>query len=360
MRFHLPALPGQPTVASNSSCAYTNKVRRFAGMMGSRGHQVFVYGQPLVANPWPGIESVEYIDLKPYEEPVEFSPQAWADANHAVLMSIGDYAQPGDYLLPIAGRCQEKLAALLDDLIPVEFGIGYGGSFADFRVFESYAWMVATYAAQGNGDAHALDGNAYHAVIPNYFDVEEFPIGRGEGDNLLYVGRLIERKGVEVAVNVARATGLGLFLAGEGDYRPGAEESNIEYIGSVGPRERAELMGDARCLLAPTQYIEPFGGVVVEAALCGTPAITTDWGAFPETVMQGITGYRCRRLGEFIWAAENAGHLDRTTISTRARLLYSTETIAERYDNYFRHLDTLRSGGWYDPTPAPPGLALPG
>ena len=205
----------------------------------------------------------------------------------------------------------------------------------------------------------ALDGNAYHAVIPNYFDVEEFPLGRGEGDFLLYVGRLIERKGVEVAVNVARATGMPLFLAGEGDYRPGADERGIEYIGPVDPRTRADLMADARCLLAPTTYVEPFGGVVVEAALCGTPAITTDWGAFPETVSHGITGFRCHRLGEFIWATRHADLLDRQRIRDRAVARYSLDAIAPRYEAYFAHMETLRSGGWYDPTPAPPGLAPP-
>jgi glycosyltransferase involved in cell wall biosynthesis len=159
---------------------------------------------------------------------------------------------------------------------------------------------------------------------------------------------------------VARATGIPLFLAGEGDYRPGEGEPGIEYVGSVEPVQRAALMGDARCLLAPTTYIEPFGGVVVEAALCGTPALTTDWGAFPETVVQGITGWRCRRLGEFIWAAQHVEPLNRGAVAARARLLYSTEAIAKRYEAYFAHLETLRSGGWYDPRPAAPGLAVPG
>jgi glycosyltransferase involved in cell wall biosynthesis len=359
MRFHLPALPGQPTIAANSSCAYTQKVRRFAAMMAERGHDVIVYGQPLVENPWPGL-NVEYVFCKPYAQAVAFDPQAWGPGNASVVGEMAARMQPGDLILLIAGRCQETIANAFPDHAAVEFGIGYGGSFADFRVFESYAWMHATYAAQGGPDPHALDGAAYHAVIPNYFEVDDFPFGDGSGDYLLYVGRLIERKGVEVAVNVARATGMTLFLAGEGDYRPGEGEPNIEYVGAVEPEQRAAMMGEARCLLAPTTYIEPFGGVVVEAALCGTPAITTDWGAFPETVVHGYTGWRCRRLGEFIWAAQHAVDLQRSACHIRAKRLYSIEAIAPRYEAYFAHLETLRSGGWYDPHPAPPGLAVPG
>lgn len=355
MRFHLPALPGQPTIAANSSCAYTQKVRRFASMMVDRGHEVFLYG-----GGDNDARCTEYVPCYGDAEPIPFDPNAWAHFNAAVIGEMQGRLEQGDVICLIAGRCQEALATIFPDQAAVEFGIGYGGSFAPFRVFESYAWMHSTYAAQGGPDPHVLDGNAYHAVIPNYFDVDDFPIGRGEGDYLLYVGRLIERKGVEVAVNVARSTGLPLFLAGEGDYRPGEGEDGITYVGSVEPDDRAALMGDARCLLAPTTYIEPFGGVVAEAALCGTPAVTTDWGAFPETVKQGVTGWRCRRLGEFVWAAQNAPTLNRGPIAARARLLYSADTIAKRYEAYFAHLETLRSGGWYDPTPAAPGLAVPG
>src|SRR4051794_13129705 len=127
MRFHLPALPGQPTVRANSSCAYTSKVLRFSTMMHDRGHDVFIYG-----GGDNDARCTEYVACYGDLEPVEFSPQAWAEANHSVLMNIGSRAEAGDYLCLIAGRCQEKLAALLDDLVAVEFGIGYGGSFADF------------------------------------------------------------------------------------------------------------------------------------------------------------------------------------------------------------------------------------
>lgn len=337
MRFHVPALPGQPLVKENSSCAYTQKVRKFAVMMHLLGHDVYTYGSAGQDGHW-----TEHVACYPeVDEPPAFSPDAWHAFNLAAVMAIDDRQADGDFLCLIGGRCQEWLAEQLPRMYAVEFGIGYGGVFAPYRVFESYAWQAAV-MAQYSGDAHSIDGRFYDAVIPNYFETQDFPLGAG-GDGLLYVGRLTERKGLEVCVTVARELGLELTCAGEGDFQP----EGAHYVGAVGPKERAELMGSARALLAPTLYLEPFGGVVVEAHLCGTPTITTDWGAFPETVSQGRDGYRCHTIGEFCHGVELCEHLDREQIRISARSQYSTQTISHRYERYFERLQTLDEAGFY-------------
>jgi glycosyltransferase involved in cell wall biosynthesis len=75
--------------------------------------------------------------------------------------------------------------------------------------------------------------------------------------------------------------------------------------------------------------------------------ITTDWGAFTETVVQGVTGYRCRNVEEFILATQNVKNLDRQAIRDRAISLYSVDVIAKQYEYYFRRLETLWGDGWY-------------
>ena len=107
-------------------------------------------------------------------------------------------------------------------------------------------------------------------------------------------------------------------------------------------------MGGAIAVFAPTIYVEPFGYVVIESQMCGTPTITTDWGAFVETNVQGVTGYRCRSFAEFLEAAENAGTLDRAKIRQHAVENYSVEVISERYERYFARLGTLWGKGWYE------------
>lgn len=98
---------------------------------------------------------------------------------------------------------------------------------------------------------------------------------------------MIERKGVGIAVEVAKRLGMKIKLAGQGLEKVGDHEyegsgfrvnyEGIEYLGSVGVQERADLLAYADAVLVPTTYLEPFGGVVVEAMLAGTPAITTDF-----------------------------------------------------------------------------------
>ena len=138
-----------------------------------------------------------------------------------------------------------------------------------------------------------------------------------------------------------------LWMAGGVLFRRLEEPTSVEEpVGQVGPERRSQLMSRAHALLAPTLYVEPFGGVVAEAAFCGTPAVTTDWGAFTETVQQGVTGWRCRTLAEFCEAAERAGELDPEVTRRRAEMRWSMDAVAPQYGRYFARLKTLRRDGW--------------
>ena len=96
----------------------------------------------------------------------------------------------------------------------VEFGVGYGGVFAKYRVFESYAWMHSIYAGWKNPTT--ADGQFYDAVIPGYLEPEMFPLGDGKGDEngeyYLFIGRLIDRKGYRIAQEVCQRLGKRLIL----------------------------------------------------------------------------------------------------------------------------------------------------
>jgi len=216
--------------------------------------------------------------------------------------------------------------------LTLEPGIGYRGSFARFRAFESAYLQNFTYGSEHPGEC--INGHFYDRVIPNYFNPNDFPLVLAEGrdDYYLYIGRLIHRKGVEIAVKTVEAINGRLIVAGQGDMQ--INSPNVEMVGYVGPERRAELMGRARAVFVPTLYLEAFGGVNVEAQLCGTPVITTNYGVFPETVIEGTTGFCCNTLHDFVKAALKAPGLHPESIRSHA-LRYSMEYVMCEYQEWF-------------------------
>jgi glycosyltransferase involved in cell wall biosynthesis len=128
-------------------------------------------------------------------------------------------------------------------------------------------------------------------------------------------------------------------------------EKRIHYLPAVQPKEWAQLLGNAKAVLMPAYYPEPFGGVNVETQLCGTPVITSDWGAFPETVVHGVTGFRCRVFEEFCWAVGNIDRIKPENCRGWASRNYSLERVGGMYEEYFQRVHQIFSQGWYEPNP---------
>lgn len=346
MNLHVISLPHTSTTSDYSWCAYTAKVKKFCDMMTDQGYDVYLYAgveNEAKCKEWITCTDTCYTDR--YIPPFDPEHKIFKDFNNAAIESMRSRLEPHDIICLIGGRAQIDIKNAFPNHMICEFGIGYSGIIDDtYHVFESYAWMHSVYGSLVS-DAHELNGRFYDTVIPNYFDVGEFLIGTPKGDAyLLYFGRLIERKGIQIAIDVAYRTGLPLHVVGAGDY---PLPNWVTYHGVVGPYERSEIMGGAIALLAPTLYVEPFGGVTIEAMLCGTPAITTDWGAFTETIDQE---WRCNSLGSFVDAVDRANHLtltERDYLAYKTQSRFSLEAVGPQYDAYFKHLQTLWDKGFY-------------
>jgi glycosyltransferase involved in cell wall biosynthesis len=351
MRFHIVALPHTQVTKSFAGCAFTEKVRRFCIMMHDLGHEVFLYAGESVEAPVTelitcvsDLKQAQAVATVAHYTQFPFEGALWDEFNANAIAGIASRIQKEDFICLIGGSAQQPIADAFPAHTAVEFGVGYGGVFAKFRVFESYAWMHSIYAGWKNPTT--ADGQFYDAVIPGYLEPEMFPLGDGKGDEqgeyYLFIGRLIDRKGYRIAQEVCQRLGKRLILAG-----PGEQSGYGEFVGSVGPEERAKLMGGAIATFAPTLYVEPFGNVVIESQACGTPTITTDWGAFTENNPAG-SGLRCRTLQEFMQAAESVKDLDRAAIRQRAVDTYNLDTIGLQYEAYFKRLLTLWGDGWYE------------
>ena len=362
LRFHLPCFPHTSTVrAKYPWCAYLTKCLNFAEMMESLGHEVFIYsGEDNDARCTEHIPVIttdqqsEWFGHYQWDRDVfngwDANAVWWQTMNQRAIEEIQKRIKPHDFVCIIAGLCQKQIADAFPAHMAVEWGIGYQGVFAPYRVFESYAWMHHVAGLQNKDDVRFFD-----TVIPNSFRTEDFPEGKG-GDYFLFIGRFIKRKGVEIAVETTKRIGAKLIMAGQGVISNGdgyrgidvhVRGDHLQHVGVVGPEQRAKLMGGAKAIFVPTTYLEPFGGVSIEANMCGTPCIVTDYGVFAETIGNGVNGYRCRTLSDFINASLRVDKLNRGTIRKLAIDKYSTDNIRYRYETYFERLLTLWRDGWY-------------
>lgn len=334
----------------------------------SLGHEVYHYGTE-GSNP----PCTEHITIMTKEDQKRFfgdhdwhtdffniewngSLPYWQHANINAASEINKRKQKRDFVCLIGGDCQKEISDLVGEsmTINVEFGIGYKGAFAKYRAFESYAQMHKVYMFGKNG--YNTDGGNYDAVIPNYFDPDDFPFGAEKDDYYLFIGRFIVRKGIRVAVQATKVMGAHLKMAGQGvTARDGQkligeeltiDEPHVEHVGYADVKKRGELMSRAKAVFVPTYYLGPFEGVAVEAMMCGTPVLTSDWGAFPETVQHGVTGYRCRTLEQWVWAAEAATKLDPEKIRRYAVSNYGIDRVAKMYQEWFEMLLGLWGPGW--------------
>lgn len=317
-------------------------------MMTSLGHEVFLYaGTQNEARVTELITTVTDEDHKKWFSHYDWNvrvfdqwdprSECWSTMNYRAAMAIKERQKPGDILCLTMGMSQKPISDQIPGMLSVETGIGYEGIIREgLHVFESYAWMHHVY-----GQVRINDGRFFDTVIPNSFEEEDQDFSKRKEDYLLYLGRLTPRKGMEIVKELAKA-GHKIKMAGQGELRI----PYTEYVGVVRGEEKKQLLAKAKGLICATQYIEPFGGVAVEAMLSGTPVITTDFGAFTETVVDGFTGYRCSTLKEFQEAAENVIHLDPESIWEHAQQ-YLTKHVKHKYHRYFEKVQTLREGGWY-------------
>jgi glycosyltransferase involved in cell wall biosynthesis len=186
---------------------------------------------------------------------------------------------------------------------------------------------------------------AWAGTIPNPVEVEEYPLVREKQDYVVFLARMSRVKGAEVAIRAARAAGVEIRLAGpvhdqdreyfEAEVEPLLDQPGVSMSGPVGGREKAELLANARALLSPVDWEEPFGLAPVEAMACGTPVIAYPRGALCETIVDGETGLLVEDEDALVAAIAEVGRLDPVRCREHVERNYSVPAVAERYDEAF-------------------------
>ena len=337
-RFHVLGIPHTVTSAEFAHCAFTQKVRRFCKFMTEAGHTVYHYGHErseVVCTEHVTVSDdktiAAYADWKNTSYNGNLNDKCNQKFTARAISEITKRIKRRDFVLCWYGTGHKRIASKFPDSIVVEPSIGTFKSFAKFRVFESYALMHNIYGAQN------IKPNWYDAVIPGFLDPEEYTYSAEKEDWFLYLGRLQPLKGIDKALDIARRTGCKLKIAGQGTLDK-VPPSNVELLGYADAAMKADLLSRAAGLIAPSRYCEPFGYTAIEAAISGTPVICPDWGGFTETVVHGVTGYRCRNMDQFDWAVRNIKKIKPETCRQWALDNYTITQARERYEEYFKQL----------------------
>jgi glycosyltransferase involved in cell wall biosynthesis len=199
---------------------------------------------------------------------------------------------------------------------------------------------------------------AQRAPIPDVPFIGNIPHGlprdllvprlNARGGYLAFLGRIAPEKRVDRAIEIARAVGLPLKIAAKVDrvdeeyfhtaIEPLLEQPGIEYIGEIDDQAKSKFLGDARALLFPIDWPEPFGLVMIEAMACGTPVLAFNRGAVAEVVENGVTGYVVGSVGEAICKIGRVLALDRGQVRRRFEERFTASRMTRDYLGIYAHL----------------------
>jgi glycosyltransferase involved in cell wall biosynthesis len=200
---------------------------------------------------------------------------------------------------------------------------------------------IAHYVAISDSDRHpAL---TYDATIHHGVHLEQFTFRKQSGTYLLFLGRIHPHKGTHLAIEVARAAGIPLVIAGIVQDRayfdeyvaPHVDGHAVQYVGSVQPPERDALLGGALALLHLIAFAEPFGLSVVESMATGTPVIAFSRGSMPELLTQGATGFLVDTVAEAVVAVSRLGEIDRQACRKEVEQRFTAQRMVADYADVF-------------------------
>lgn len=198
-----------------------------------------------------------------------------------------------------------------------------------------------------------------HAVVHHGLDPALYPAEPGPGGDLaFFLGRLSWCKAPELAIEAARSAGLPIAVAGkvhatdpspprwaEDVLAPALARRHVRWLRGADLGAKRRLFAEARALLVPLRWEEPFGLVMIEALLAGCPVIASPRGAAPEIVRDGVDGYLVRGPREMGTALRRAAGLDRRVIQARARARFSADRMAAAYVTEYRAAIATRARG---------------
>jgi glycosyltransferase involved in cell wall biosynthesis len=194
-------------------------------------------------------------------------------------------------------------------------------------------------------------GLNYLATVYNGIDLSLYPLQELPGDELIFLGRIHPDKGVHLAIEVSRLSGLPLVIAGiiqDGNYfreqvKPHLDNQRVTYVGPVGVAGKNELFARARALIHLNTIPERFGLVLAEANAAGVPVIAMDLGSCREVIEDGKTGFLVNNVEEAAQALQRLSEIDRSACRKRVHQCFSIDTMVMAYEQVYETIFNLEA-----------------
>ena len=169
-----------------------------------------------------------------------------------------------------------------------------------------------------------------------------------QGGYVAFLGRIAPEKRPDRAIAIARALGVPLKIAAKVDrvdeayfrevIEPLIDGPGVEFIGEINEQQKSAFLGEARALLFPIDWPEPFGLSMIEAMACGTPVLAFRCGSVPEIVEDGVTGAIVDSVEEAIEALPQVMALDRREVRRRFERRFTAARMARNYERVYTAL----------------------
>jgi glycosyltransferase involved in cell wall biosynthesis len=301
-----------------------------------RGHQVVLFATG---------DSRTHGRLEALYAEAQWPPEPLAELNH-VSWALREAAQNGFDLVHAHSPPALAVARLAPSL-PLVYTVHHA---MDPALSDYYRYFpeVAFVAISGD-QARREPGVRAKIVIHHGLEPSAYRWATRPRDYVCFLGRFAPEKGLHTAIDAAGRVGVPILVAGEThpvgrryyerEIVPRLGARHVKLLGPVGPTDKARLLRDARALLAPIEWEEPFGLVLIEAMLSGCPVVAFGRGSVLELVEPGVTGFVVRTVEDMARAIRPGGpvdRLDRRRIREIAVRRFGRDRMVEEYERLYR------------------------